>query len=31
VIDLFVDRTFAAMLALGVPAGMLTEQGCLMN
>ena len=31
VIDLFVDRTFAAMLVLGVPAGMLTEQGCLMN
>jgi putative hydrolase of the HAD superfamily len=31
VIDLFVDRTFAAMVALGVPAGMLTEQGCLVN
>ena len=31
VIDLFVDRTFAAMVALGVPAEMLTEQGCLMN
>lgn len=31
VIDLFVDRTFAAMVALGVPAAMLTEQGCLMN
>ena len=31
VIDLFVDRTFAALLALGVPAGMLTEQGCLVN
>jgi putative hydrolase of the HAD superfamily len=31
VIDLFVDRTFAAMAALGVPADMLTERGCLMN
>ena len=31
VIDLFVDRTFAAMAALGVPAEMLTERGCLMN
>ncbi len=31
VIDLFVDRTFAAMAALGVPAEMLTECGCLMN
>ena len=28
---LFVDRTFAAMAALGVPAEMLTERGCLMN
>jgi putative hydrolase of the HAD superfamily len=31
VIDLFVDRTFAAMATLGVPADMLTERGCLMN
>ena len=31
VIDLFVDRTFAAMAALCVPADMLTERGCLMN
>lgn len=31
VIDLFVDRTFAALVSLGVPAAMLTEQGCLMN
>ena len=31
VIDLFVDRTFAALVALGVPASMLTEQACLMN
>lgn len=31
VIDLFVDRTFAAMAALGVPADMLTERGCLMD
>ena len=31
IIDLFVDRSFAAMLALGVPEAMLTEQGCLMN
>lgn len=31
VIDLFVDRTFAAMAALGVPADMLTERSCLMN
>ena len=31
VIDLFVDRTFAAMVSLGVPAEMLTEQMCLMN
>ena len=30
-IDLFVDRTFAALASLGVPAEMLTEQGCLMN
>lgn len=31
VIDLFVDRTFAAMVSLGVPAAMLTERDCLMN
>ena len=31
VIDLFVDRTFLAMLSLGVPEAMLNEQGCLMN
>lgn len=31
VIDLFVDRTFVAMLSLGVPEAMLTEQGCVMN
>ena len=31
VIDLFVDRTFAAMAALGGPAEMLTERGCLMD
>ncbi len=31
VIDLFVDRTFAAMVSLGVPEAMLTEQGCVMN
>ena len=31
VIDLFIDRSFAAMVALGVPAEMLTERGCLMN
>ena len=31
VIDLFVDRTFAAMVSLGIPAAMLTEQNCLMN
>ena len=31
VIDLFVDRTFAAMVSLGVPVAMLTEQNCLMN
>lgn len=31
VIDLFVDRTFAAMAALGIPAEMLTERGCLMD
>ena len=31
VLDLFVDRSFAAMLSLGVPAEMLTESGCLMN
>ena len=31
VLDLFVERSFAAMLSLGVPAEMLTESGCLMN
>ena len=31
VIDLFVDRSFAAMVSLGVPSTMLTEQSCLMN
>lgn len=31
VIDLFVDRTFAAMAAQGVPASMLAERDCLMN
>ena len=31
VIDLFVDRTFLAMISLGVPEAMLNEQGCLMN
>ena len=31
IIDLFVDRTFSAMAALGVPAAMLTERDCLMN
>ena len=31
VIDLFVDRTFAAMVSLGVPETMLTEQDCVMN
>ena len=31
VLDLFVERSFAAMLSLGVPAEMLTERGCLMD
>ena len=31
VIGLFVDRSFGAMVSLGVPSAMLTEQGCLMN
>ena len=31
VIDLFVDRTFSAMAALGVPVAMLNEKECLMN
>ena len=31
IVDLFVDRTFSAMAALGVPAAMLTERDCLMN
>jgi putative hydrolase of the HAD superfamily len=31
VIDLFVDRTFSAMAALGVPPSMLAERDCLMN
>ena len=31
VLDLVVERSFAAMLSLGVPAEMLTESGCLMN
>ena len=31
VLDLFVERSFAALLSLGVPADMLTESGCLMN
>ena len=31
VLDLFVERSFSAMLSLGVPAEMLTESGCLMN
>ena len=31
VIDLFVDRSFAEMISLGVPAAMLTEHSCLMN
>ena len=31
VLDLFVERSCAAMLSLGVPAEMLTESGCLMN
>lgn len=31
VIDLFVDRTFSAMAALGVPPSMLAEKDCLMN
>ena len=31
VIDLFVDRTFAAMAALGVPEAMLAERDCLIN
>jgi putative hydrolase of the HAD superfamily len=31
VLDLYVERSFAALLSLGVPADMLTESGCLMN
>ena len=31
VLDLFVERSFAALLSLGVQADMLTESGCLMN
>lgn len=31
VIDLHIDRSFKAMMSLGVPEAMLTEQGCLMN
>ena len=31
VIDLFVDRTFAALASLGVPAAMLAERDCLIN
>lgn len=31
VLDLFVERSFAALLSLGVPAALLTESGCLMN
>ena len=31
VIDLFVDRTFTALVSLGVPAAMLAERECLMN
>ena len=31
VIDLFVDRTFAALVSLGVPVAMLAERDCLMN
>ena len=31
VLDLYVERSFAALLSLGVPAVLLTESGCLMN